>query len=419
MASIRRRPESSTTREACLAWPQHGILPRRHFLAIHSLAFSLSSKLPDVGTTIFTVMSQLAREQGAINLSQGYPDFDCPVELLERVVYYLRSGHNQYAPMAGVPELREVVSDKIEECYGLEVDPVHQITITPGATEALYVAVSSVIGPGDEAIVLDPAYDTYDPAVRLNGGIPVHVPLRPSDFKVDWQAVSESITDRTRLIITNTPHNPTGAVWDASDIAQLAELVNRHGIFVVADEVYEHIVFDGQRHESLTRYPEIFERSFVVSSFGKTLHATGWRIGVCVAPAPLAVEFRKIHQFVNFSTNAPLQYGIADFLREHPQHYRELSGFYQAKRDLFAQLLAPSRFTLQPSQGTYFQLLDYSNISHELDEDLSVRLTHEIKVASVPVSVFCKEPLNSRVLRFCFAKHEDTLREAAERLCAL
>lgn len=383
------------------------------------LASELNSKLPGTGTTIFTVMSELAHDEGAINLSQGYPDFDCPAELSDRIVHYVRSGYNQYGPMAGVPQLREVVSEKLQECYGIQTDADSQVTITPGATEALFVAISCVIHPGEEAIILDPAYDTYDPAVRLNGGLPVHVPLRVDDFSVDWQAVADHISDRTRLIITNTPHNPTGAVWTASDIAELATLQRKHDLYVVADEVYEHILFDGAQHESLVRHPEIFERGFVVSSFGKTLHATGWRIGLCVAPAKLMAEFRRIHQFVNFSTNAPMQYGIADFLRDHPEHYRALGSFYEAKRDLFAELLEPSRFSLVPSKGTYFQLLDYSDISDEMDTALAVRLTRDIKVASVPMSVFCKQPLNARVLRFCFAKHDDTLREAARRLCAL
>ena len=378
------------------------------------------SKLPEVGTTIFTVMSKLAHDEGAINLSQGYPDFDPPPELLERVTHYLESGFNQYGPMAGVAELRQVVSDKIKACYGIATDPESEITITPGATEALFVAVSAILHPGDEAIILDPAYDAYDPAVRLNGGVPVHVPLNAMDFSVDWQAVEDAITARTRLIMTNTPHNPTSAVWNARDIESLRAIVARHGLYLVADEVYEHIAFDGCRHESLLRYPDLYARSFVVSSFGKTLHATGWRIGVCVAPANLTAEFRKIHQYVSFATNAPLQYGIADFLRAHPAHYLGLSDFYQRKRDLFARLLGESRFKLLPSRGTYFQLVDYSQVSEESDSELAIRLTREIKVASVPVSVFYQQhqqPINTRVIRFCFAKHEDTLKMAAERLC--
>ena len=364
-------------------------------------------------------MSKLAHDQGAINLSQGYPDFEPPSELLDRITHYLRSGYNQYGPMAGVPELRRVVSDKVKACYGIRTDPETEITITPGATEALFVAVSAVIHPGDEVIILDPAYDAYDPAVRLSGGVPRHVSLDATDFSVDWQAVEDAITPRTRLIMTNTPHNPTSAVWSAEDIEALSAIVSRHGLYVVADEVYEHIAFDGCGHESLLRYRDLFERSFVVSSFGKTLHATGWRIGVCVAPAPLTAEFRKIHQYVSFATNAPLQYGIADFLRDHPEHYLGLSDFYQKKRDDFASLLADSRFRLLPSKGTYFQLADYSEISDEPDLDLATRLTREIKVASVPVSVFCEQPMNARVIRFCFAKHEDTLKRAAERLCGV
>ena len=381
------------------------------------MTLPLATKLPDVGTTIFTVMSKLAHNERAINLSQGYPDFDPPSLLLERVSHYLQSGYNQYGPMAGVSELRQVVSDKIEACYGSRNDPDSEITITPGATEALFVAVSALIHPGDEAIILDPAYDAYDPAVRLNGGVPVHVPLASPDFHVDWQAVEDAVTRRTRVIMTNTPHNPTSAIWGPKDIDALRSIQARHGLYVIADEVYEHIVFDGYRHESLLRYPDLFERSFVISSFGKTLHATGWRIGVCVAPAPLTAEFRKIHQYVSFATNAPLQHGIADFLSQHPEHYLGLSDFYQEKRDLFARLLAKSRFRPLPSKGTYFQLADYSEVSDESDIELAKRLTREIKVASVPVSVFCAEPAAERVIRFCFAKHEDTLKMAAERLC--
>lgn len=379
----------------------------------------ITSKLPDIGTTIFTVMSKLAHDAGAINLSQGYPDFEPPPALLERITHYLHSGYNQYGPMAGVPELRQVVSDKVKACYSLDTDADTEITITPGATEALFVAVSAVIHPDDEVIILDPAYDAYDPSVRLNGGVPVHVPLNAIDFSVDWQAVEDAITPRTKVIMTNTPHNPTSAIWSEDDIESLRAIVFRHGLHVIADEVYEHIVFDGHRHESLLRYPDLFQRSFVVSSFGKTLHATGWRIGVCVAPAALTAEFRKIHQYVSFATNAPLQYGIADFLRAHPSHYLGLPDFYQEKRDYFARALANSRFRLLPSQGTYFQLADYSLISDESDVDLAKRLTREIKVASVPVSVFCERPMDARVIRFCFAKHEKTLEEAAARLCGV
>jgi len=396
-----------------------GILPLAIAQQNCALNRPLISKLPNTGTTIFTVMSKLAHDEGAINLSQGFPDFEPPPALLERITHYLNAGYNQYGPMAGVFELRQVVSDKIKACYGLSADADAEITITPGATEALFVALSAVVHAGDEVIILDPAYDAYDPSVRLNGGVPVHVPLSAVDFSVDWQAVEDAITPRTRLIMTNTPHNPTSAIWDASDIASLRTLVSRYGLYVVADEVYEHIVFDGCRHESLLRYPDLFERSFVVSSFGKTLHATGWRIGICVAPAALTSEFRKLHQYVSFATNAPLQYGIADFLRTCPEHYLGLADFYQGKRDHFARLLADSRFRLLPSRGTYFQLADYSLVSDEPDVDLATRLTREIKVASVPVSVFCEQPMDVRVIRFCFAKHEDTLKEAAARLCGV
>ncbi len=379
----------------------------------------ISSKLPDVETTIFTVMSELAREQGALNLSQGFPDFDGPLELLERVQHYLTHGHNQYAPMMGVPALREAVSAKVAALYGLTADPDVEVTVTSGATEALFCAIAAVVSPGDEVIVFDPAYDSYQPAVTLQGGTTRHVPLNPPDYRVDWDRVADLMNERTRLIITNTPHNPTGTVWQAADVDALARVVADRRTFVLADEVYEHIIFDGREHQSLCRYPELYARSFVVSSFGKTYHTTGWKIGYCVAPPALTEEFRRIHQYVTFTSNTPMQLGLADFLSAHPEHHLSLGGFYQRKRDLFCQLLAGSPFRAVPSAGTYFQLLDYSAFSNEHDVDLARRLTCEAGIASIPVSVFYDQPPDHRMLRFCFAKDDATLRRGAEILCGL
>jgi methionine aminotransferase len=379
----------------------------------------IASKLPDVGTTIFTVMSELAREEQALNLSQGFPDFDGPERLLERVQFYLTHNRNQYAPMMGVPELRQAVAGKVADLYALQLDSDAEITITSGATEALFCAIAAVVGPGDEVIVFDPAYDSYEPVVRLQGGVTHHVPMHPPAYQVDWDRVADLINDRTRLIITNTPHNPTGSAWNSGDIDALRELVAGRNLYLLADEVYEHMIFDGRQHESLCRYPDLFERSFVVSSFGKTYHTTGWKIGYCCAPTALTEEFRKIHQYVTFTSNTPVQLGLADFLRECPEHHLNLSDFYQRKRDLFCELLKPSRFTVLPSAGTYFQLLDYSAISDEKDTDLAIRWTKEAKVASIPVSPFYEQDPGHRVLRFCFAKDDDTLRHGAEILCSL
>lgn len=377
------------------------------------------SKLPEFGTTIFTVMSRLAAEHGAINLSQGFPDFDGPQELRDRVCWHMNNGHNQYAPMPGLPYLREQVARKVLDLYGAQVDPETQVTITPGATEAIFCAVSVVVHPGDEVIIIDPAYDTYHPCVRLNGGVPRHIALTSPGFAVDWQQVRDAVNDHTRLIMINTPHNPTGMVWTEADIQALREVVSGRNIHVMSDEVYEHICFDEHRHQSLLRYPDLAERAFVISSFGKTYHATGWRIGYCIAPAQLTAEFLRIHQFINFSTNTPMQYGIADFLRDRPGHHRELGAFYQAKRDLFCQLLEGSRFRLEPASGTYFQLVDYSAISELGDVEFSRWLTTDAGVAAIPISVFYREPPPQRVVRFCFAKDDATLRAAAEILRSL
>ena len=379
----------------------------------------LRNKLPGKGTTIFSVMSKMAQDQGAINLSQGFPDFDGPEALRERVTYHMSNGHNQYAPLTGVPELREQIALKVLDLYGCNIDPDTEVAVTPGATEAIFCAITTVVHPGDEVLVFDPAYDTYEPNVTLNGGVTRHIALRYPDFSIDWQQVRDSITERTRLIILNTPQNPTGTLWGEEDIRQLREIIAERDIYLLSDEVYEHIYFDGKQHLSLLRYPDLAAKTFVISSFGKTYHTTGWRIGYAIAPRPLMDEFLRIQQFINFSTNAPMQYAIADFLRDCPQHHYELGSFYQAKRDLFCQLMAKSRFKLIPSSGTYFQLADYSAISDEPDTDFAARLTREHKVAAIPVSVFYKQAPDQRIVRFCFAKHDDTLREATGRLVGL
>ena len=380
---------------------------------------ALTSKLPGVSTTIFTVMSELAREEGALNLSQGYPDFDGPPALLERVQHYLTHGHNQYAPMMGVPALREAIADKVLDLYGCRVDAERDVTVTSGATEALFCAISATVHPGDEVLVFDPAYDSYEPAVTLQGARTVHVTTHPPAFSVDWDRVANLISDRTRMIIINSPHNPSGAVWSAHDIDCLQRIVQGRDIYLLSDEVYEHMVFDGREHVSLCRYPDLFQRSFVVSSFGKTYHTTGWKIGYCVAPSALSDEFRRVHQFVTFTSITPVQLGIADFLSAHPEHHLQLGDFYQAKRDLFCALLDDSLFSLVPSAGTYFQLLDYSAYSDEMDTELAVRLTREKKLASIPMSVFYEHDPGHRMLRFCFAKDDETLRRGAEILCSL
>ncbi len=379
------------------------------------------SKLPDVGTTIFTVMSALASEQGALNLSQGFPDFDGPEALLQAVNAHMRSGQNQYPPMAGVAALREATAAKVTELYGLACDADTEITVTAGATEALFCAIAAVAHAGDEVIVLDPAYDSYDPVIRLQGAVPVHVPLSAPTYRIDWDRIEAAITANTRLLILNSPHNPTGMVMDENDIAALSALCAKYDIYLIGDEVYEHMVFDRARHLSLCGYAELYARSFVISSFGKTYHVTGWKVGYCVAPPALTTEFRRVHQYVTFTVNTPVQLGIADFLQQHPQHHQQLPAFYQAKRDLFCELLQDSRFTVVPSQGTYFQLLGYDAISAESDASLARRWTCEQGIASIPISVFYQNPeaCGHRALRFCFAKDDDTLAKAADILCRL
>jgi len=381
----------------------------------------LQSKLPHVGTTIFTRMSQLATEVGALNLSQGFPDFASPQPLLDAAMRHLAAGHNQYAPMTGLPRLREQVALKVAGLYGRAVSAESEVTIVPGATEAIFCAVQALIRPGDEAIVLDPCYDSYEPSVQLAGGRCVHVPLNLPDFSVDWQRLRDAITPRTRLIFINSPHNPSGALLSRADLDQLAALIRDRDIYLISDEVYEHLVFDGAEHASVLAHDELYARALVVSSFGKTYHVTGWKTGYVVAPPVLSAELRKIHQYVNFCGVTPLQHALADFMAEQPQHIAELPAFYQAKRDLFCDQLAGSRFTFTRSPGTYFQLADYSAIRPDLDDvAMAEWLTREHGVAAIPVSVFYQQaPADMRLVRFCFAKREETLLAAGELLCRI
>ena len=379
---------------------------------------TIESKLPDVGLTIFSVMSQLAAEHGAVNLSQGFPDFDPSPALIDRVVHYMRSGCNQYAPMAGVPALREAIAAKVAALYDADYVVESEITVTSGATEAVFAAIAAVVRTGDEVIIIEPAYDAYAAAVRLNGARPVYVPLTFPGYRMDWESARRAVSDRTRLIILNSPHNPTGSVLTAEDIAQLKELVAKRDILLLSDEVYEHIVFDGRRHESLAREPELRRRSFVVSSFGKTYHATGWKIGYCLAPRELTTELRKVHQYLTFASTTPIQLALADYMRSSADHL-ELAAFYQQKRDVFLRCLAPSRFRPLPCEGTYFLMVDYAAVSDEPDTVFARRLTIETGVAAIPPSVFYHGGDDHRVLRFCFAKNEATLEAAAEKLCRI
>jgi methionine transaminase len=376
------------------------------------------SKQPHVQTTIFTKMSQMALDEGALNLSQGFPSFDCSDELQELVRFYSK-GHNQYAPMAGIPALRQSISEKTASFYGVDVNPNTEITVVSGATEALFAAVHCCVSPGDEVIMFDPSYDAYDPMVRLAGGMPVHIALSAQEgFQIDWSVLAQKINPKTRAIMVNSPHNPTGAVWSQADLDALADILKGTQILLISDEVYEHIVFDGKSHASVLLHPELRKRSFVCGSFGKTYHITGWKMGYCLAPPYLTAEFRKLHQWVTFSTVTPLQHALADFIKI-PKHYLELSDFYQKKRDLFVKFFQNTRWKILPSQGSFFQCLDYSAISDEADVDLADRLTREIKVASIPISVFYETAPSNKILRFCFAKSDEMLTEAAQRLAAL
>lgn len=379
----------------------------------------LQSKLPTVGTTIFSQMSQLAAEHQAINLSQGFPDFPSNPRLIELLSAAARHGLNQYAPMPGVAELRQQIAVLVQDCYQRQLCAEQHITVTSGATEALFVAIQALVRPGDEVIVFDPAYDSYQPAVELAGGFTVHVPLLPPLYQVDWTQLEKQISKKTRLIIVNSPHNPTGAVFSHQDWLSLQALVLKHRLYCISDEVYEHLVFDDRPKLSANQYPELAERSYIVSSFGKTFHVTGWKLGYAVACAELTAEFRKIHQYVTFSSFTPAQHAIAVLLREQPEEVRGLAAFYQQKRDLFRQALAGSAWSLLPCRGSYFQLADYSAFSDLDDVAFCHWLTREHKVAAIPLSVFYRQPPSQRIIRFCFAKEPQTLTRATEILCQL
>lgn len=376
---------------------------------------TVKSKLPKTGTTIFTVMTALANEHQAINLAQGFPDFECSAKLIELVNHYMKKGHNQYAPMPGVMKLREMIAEKTQQLYSAVYDPDKEITITPGGTHALYAAISAFVGDGDEVIIIEPCYDSYLPAIQLNGARAVFAELKYPNYKVDWDEVKKLVNYRTKMIIINTPHNPTGTTLSAQDMQRLEKIVKNSEIIVLSDEVYEHIIFDGVEHQSVARYPKLAERSIIVSSFGKTYHTTGWKMGYVLAPGNLMAEFRKVHQFMCFSANTPIQYALADFMADK-NAYLELSAFYQQKRDYFQKLLKGSRFKILPCEGSYFQLLNYSKITQEKDTDFAARLTREHKVASIPTSVFYHKNIDNHVLRFCFAKQDETLERAAEKL---
>jgi len=379
---------------------------------------TIESRLPRVGTTIFTVMSALATERGAVNLGQGFPDFDCDPRLVEAVAEAMRHGLNQYPPMAGVPVLREAVAGKVAALYGHRYDPGTEITITAGATQAILSAILAVVHPGDEVIVLDPCYDSYEPNIELAGGITVHVPLTPGTFRPDFERIAASLSPRTRAMIVNTPHNPSATVWSEADMTRLAELLRPTDVILISDEVYEHMVFDGALHQSAARFPELAERSIVISSFGKTYHVTGWKVGYAAAPAALTAEFRKVHQFNVFTVNTPMQHGLATYMA-NAAHHLGLPAFYQRKSDLFRAGLAKTRLQMLPSQGTYFQCVDYSAVTDRPEEDFCRWLTIEKGVAAIPLSAFYADGYEQRIARFCFAKKDETLALALERLAQL
>ncbi len=377
------------------------------------------SKLPGLGTTIFTQMSALAQQHKAINLSQGFPDFDGPDYLQQRLAYHVANGANQYAPMTGAQPLREAIADKTAELYGYQPDANSEITVTAGATEALYAAITALVRTGDEVICFDPSYDSYAPAIELSGGVVKRVALQPPHFRPDWQDFAGLLSDKTRLVILNTPHNPSATVWQKEDFATLWQAIAEREIYVLSDEVYEHICFADAGHASVLAHPQLRERAIAVSSFGKTFHMTGWKVGYCVAPAVISAELRKVHQFLTFAVNTPAQLAIADMLRNQPEHYRELPDFYRARRDLFIDALSASRLKILPCEGTYFLLADYSAISDLDDVSFCQWLTKEVGVAAIPLSVFCADPFPHKLIRLCFAKQEATLRAAAERLSAI
>ncbi|GAB5450726.1 MAG: pyridoxal phosphate-dependent aminotransferase [Halioglobus sp.] len=379
----------------------------------------IASKLPNVGTTIFSRMSALAEEHSAINLSQGFPDFDAHPALCEGMARHVRAGHNQYAPMPGVLRLRELIAAQIKLYRGISCDPESEITVVPGATEGLFCAIMACVSKGDEVIVLDPCYDSYEPAVELAGGRAVHVPLTAGSFALDWEKLTAAVNTSTRMIIINSPHNPSGATLTVEDLRQLERLAEQHDLLILSDEVYEHLVFDGCEHHSVLQFPALRARSIAVFSFGKTYSVTGWKTGYCVAPPALTVELRKVHQFVSFVAVTPVQLALADFMQDYPDYPATLPAFYQAKRDLFCSALASSRFSLEPSAGTYFQLLNYSTITQQPDTELAEQWTQEHRIAAIPVSVFYAVPPAQHMLRFCFAKNDDVLLQAAEVLCAI
>lgn len=376
----------------------------------------LTSKLPNLGMTIFSEMTHLANTHGAINLSQGFPDFDVHPDLIALVAKYMQQGFNQYAPMQGIESLRERIAAKVLDLYGAAYNLATEITITSGATEALFAAITAVVHPNDEVVVFEPAFDSYVPVIELCGGVPVYIELKFPDYRIDWNEVQDALTEKTKLMILNFPHNPTGAVLSREDIVSLIRVIEDTDIFILSDEVYEHIVFDGRPHQSMARYPELASRSFVISSFGKTYHATGWKIGYCLAPETLSKEIQKIHQYLTFASNTPVQHALAEFMH-HKDVYLQLAAFYQKKRDKFLTLLEGSRFNALPCHGTYFLILDYTAITAESDIDFAKRMTIEHGVAAIPPSVFYHRRHDDKVLRFCFAKKDETLAKAAEKLC--
>jgi len=376
---------------------------------------NFKSKLDHIGTTIFTVMSALAKEQNAINLSQGFPDFDCADELKNRVAHHLRNGKNQYVPMAGLGSLRTAIKKKIETIYDQPINDQSEITVVAGATQGIFTAIQTFIYPSDEVIIIEPAYDCYRPAIDLAGGITIAYQLQHPDYQINWDDIEKLVSDKTKMIIINTPHNPTGKTLKADDLDQLQRIVIKHDLLLLSDEVYEHLIYDGIRHESVLHYPELFKRSIAVYSFGKTFHNTGWKIGYVVAPEPLMTAFRKVHQFNVFCVNSFVQYGIADYMQDPPT-YLSLPDFYQQKRDYFSDLMSASKFKAIPSEGSYFQLYDYSALSDLDDVTFSKRLTTEHGVAVIPLSPFRSTPSDDKVVRFCFAKKEETLKAAAEKL---
>ena len=379
---------------------------------------NFQSKLPNLELTIFAVMTQLAIKHEAINLSQGFPDFDTYPELISLVQKYMREGHNQYAPMQGVMPLRECIAEKVSDIYGAQYDPATEITVTSGATESIFAAISAVVQKNDEVIIVEPAYDAYAPIVQLNGGIPVYLQLKFPDYTIDWDEFENAVNDKTRLIILNYPHNPTGAVLAEEDISTLIRIIEDTQTLIVSDEAYEHIIFDDRQHESMARHPQLARRSFVICSFGKTYHTTGWKIGYCLAPEPLSGELQKIHQYLTFACNTPTQMAYAEFMK-NKDLYLDLPAFYQQKRDLFLNLIETSRFRPLPCKGTYYQMLDYSQISDKPDIDFAKQLTVEHGVAAIPPSSLYHQKVDHQVLRFCFAKKNETLENAAEKLCRI